>query len=146
MQYICLPKANTELTLCLQVLSVYMTVDVRFYCLDLLFFFAFVWGCATFAVVFYGVDSVDRNRGVDLKYAENFQWIHVSLFHQTFCSKHHLFFKDYVPHPFEQGAGLKILYLWVPRMFTHVRDNAKLKFKSKTRSNIVNWLKFHCVS
>ena len=44
----------------------------------------------------------------------------------------------HVPDPFEQGAGLKILYLWVPRMFTHIRDNAKLEFKSKTRSHLSN--------
>jgi len=89
------------------VLSVYMDIDVQNYLLDVLFFLAFVWGCATFAVVFYGVDSVDRNATVDLSNTKNFQWIH--------------------------KAGWKILYLWVPRLFTHIRDNAKLEFKSKTR-------------
>ena len=29
---------------------------------------------------------------------------------------------------------MKILYLWVPRMFTHVKKNAKKEYKSKTRS------------
>merc|ERR1719500_1959139 len=62
------------------VLSVYMDIDVQNYLLDVLFFLAFVWGCATFAVVFYGVDSVDRNATVDLSNTKNFQWIHVSKF------------------------------------------------------------------
>ena len=66
--------------MCLQVLSVYMDIDVQNYFLDVLFFLAFVWGCATFAVVFYGVDSVDRNATVDLSNTKNFQWIHVSKF------------------------------------------------------------------
>ena len=66
--------------MCLQVLSVYMDIDVQNYLLDVLFFLAFVWGCATFAVVFYGVDSVDRNATVDLSNTKNFQWIHVSQF------------------------------------------------------------------
>ena len=77
--------------MCLQVLSVYMDVDVKNYCLDVLFFVAFVWGCATFAVVFYGVDSVDRDAGVDLNDTKNFQWIHVSQCSQTLCSNHLLF-------------------------------------------------------
>ena len=65
----------------LQVFSVYLGVDVRNYFLDTVFFIAFVWGCATAAVVFYGVDSVDREGGIDLKNRDNFQWLHVS---QTF--------------------------------------------------------------
>ena len=109
----------------LQVFSVYLGVDVRNYFLDTVFFIAFVWGCATAAVVFYGVDSVDREGGIDLKNRDNFQWLHVS---QTFP-------KLYLPivPPFDQGAGLKVFFLWVPRMFEHIRDNGKLEFKSKTR-------------
>ena len=64
----------------------YINVDVQNYCLDVVFFVAFVWGCATFAVVFYGVDSVDRNAGVDLNDTKNFQWIHVSQI--SLCSNH----------------------------------------------------------
>ena len=109
----------------LQVFSVYLGVDVRNYFLDTVFFIAFVWGCATAAVVFYGVDSVDREGGIDLKNRDNFQWLHVS---QTFPK----LYLSIVPH-FDQGAGLKVFYLWVPRMFEHIRDNGKLEFKSKTR-------------
>ena len=108
----------------------YMDIDVQNYLLDVLFFLAFVWGCATFAVVFYGVDSVDRNATVDLSNTKNFQWIHVSQFSQLLVF--------HVADPFEQGAGWKILYLWVPRLFTHIRDNAKLEFKSKTRFRLFN--------
>ena len=55
-----------------------MDVDVQKYGLDVAFFIAFVWSCATFAVVFYGVDSVDHDAEVDLNNKEKFQWIHVS--------------------------------------------------------------------
>ena len=96
----CINQIQICLFVHLQVLSVYIdlyiSVDVRKYSLHIVFFVAFVWGCATFAVLFYGVDSVDRQAGVDLvrfpnsltglgnltrvdlENTENFQWIHVS--------------------------------------------------------------------
>ena len=40
---------------------------------------------------------------------------------------------QYVIDPYEQGKGWKLMYLWVPRMVEHLRDNAKLEFKSKSR-------------
>jgi len=89
------------------VLSVYMDVDVQDDYLNIIFFITFVWCCATFAVLFYGVDSVDHDGKVDLKNKENFQWIN--------------------------GAGWKVMYLWVPRMSRHILDNRRTKFKSKTR-------------
>ena len=55
-----------------------MAADVRNNFLDVIFFAVFVWGCATFAAVFYGVDSVDRDGKVDLGNRKNFQWINVS--------------------------------------------------------------------
>ena len=55
-----------------------MAADVRNNFLDVIFFVVFVWGCATFATVFYGVDSVDRDGKVDLGNRKNFQWINVS--------------------------------------------------------------------
>merc|ERR1719209_1103593 len=53
------PDATTAFTLLavsvfMGVISVYMDVDVQKYGLDVAFFIAFVWSCATFAVVFYG--------------------------------------------------------------------------------------------
>jgi len=75
--------------------------------LDTLFFVAYVWGCAIFAVVFYGVDSVNREGEIDLDNRENFQWLH--------------------------GAGWRIIYQWVPEMYKHVRDNYNTEFKSRTR-------------
>ena len=62
-----------------QVMSVYMEPEGGSrLALDTLFFFAYVWGCAIFAVVFYGVDSVNREGEIDLDNRENFQWLHVS--------------------------------------------------------------------
>jgi len=89
------------------VVSVYMDVDIQDDYLNIIFLVSFLWGCATFAVVFYGVDSVDLAGKVDLKNKENFQWIN--------------------------GAGWKIIYLWVPRLTKHILDNWRTKFKSKTR-------------
>ena len=76
-----LKSSQIKFTMCLQVISVYIGVDIRDYYLNIGFFIAYVWCCATFAVVFYGVDSVDRDGDVDLKNEENYHWIHVS---QTF--------------------------------------------------------------
>ena len=59
-------------------ISVYMNVDIQEHYLSILFLISFLWGCATFAVVFYGVDSVDLAGKVDLRNKENFQWINVS--------------------------------------------------------------------
>ena len=67
--------------MCLQVVSVYIGIDIRNYFLNIVFFIGYVWCCATFAVIFYGVDSADPDGDVDLNNEENFQWIHVS---QTF--------------------------------------------------------------
>ena len=67
-----------ESTICVQVVSVYMDVDIQDDYLNIIFLVSFLWGCATFAVVFYGVDSVDLAGKVDLKNKENFQWINVS--------------------------------------------------------------------
>ena len=62
-----------------QVMSVYMEPEGGSRrALDSLFFVAYVWGCAIFAVVFYGVDSVNREGEIDLDNRENFQWLHVS--------------------------------------------------------------------
>ena len=62
-----------------QVMSVYMEPGGGSRrALDTLFFVAYVWGCAIFAVVFYGVDSVNREGEIDLDNRENFQWLHVS--------------------------------------------------------------------
>ena len=62
-----------------QVMSVYMEPGGGSRrALDSLFFVAYVWGCAIFAVVFYGVDSVNREGEIDLDNRENFQWLHVS--------------------------------------------------------------------
>ena len=56
----------------------YMDVDIQDDYLNIIFLVSFLWGCATFAVVFYGVDSVDLAGKVDLRNKENFQWINVS--------------------------------------------------------------------
>ena len=55
----------------------YMDVDIQDDYLNIIFLVSFLWSCATFAVVFYGVDSVDLAGKVDLKNKENFQWINV---------------------------------------------------------------------
>ena len=67
-----------ESVIFLQVISIYMNVDIQEHYLSILFLITFLWGCATFAVVFYGVDSVDLAGKVDLRNKENFQWINVS--------------------------------------------------------------------
>ena len=72
------PKLLVESTILWQVVSVYMDVDIQDHYLNIIFFITFVWCCATFAVVFYGVDSVDLAGKVDQKNKENFQWINVS--------------------------------------------------------------------
>ena len=117
---------------CLQVLSVYMDVDVQDDYLNIIFFITFVWCCATFAVLFYGVDSVDHDGKVDLKNKENFQWINVSQINHLKNSFQLLV--DVLLNPCQQGAGWKVMYLWVPRMSRHILDNRRTKFKSKTRS------------
>ena len=72
------PKLLVESTILWQVVSVYMDVDIQDHYLNIIFFITFVWCCATFAVVFYSVDSVDLAGKVDQKNKENFQWVNVS--------------------------------------------------------------------
>ena len=77
----------------LQVVSVYINLDFRCSFLHIAFFIAYVWSCATFVVVFYGVDYgvdvVDEDVHVQEQdgpsrsirtFANNkdFKWIHVS--------------------------------------------------------------------
>ena len=64
--------------MCLQVVSVYIDLDIRCSFLHIAFFIAYIWCCATFVVVFYGVDSINRDEDVDEENTEDFQWIHVS--------------------------------------------------------------------
>ena len=67
-----------ESAILLQVVSVYTDIDIQDGYLNIVFFVTFVWCCATFAVVFYGVDSVDLAGKVDPTNKENFQRIKVS--------------------------------------------------------------------
>ena len=78
-----------ESTIFLQVVSVYMDIDIQDDYLNIIFLVAFLWSCATFAVVFYGIDSVDLAGKVDLKNKENFEWINVSQI-SLFSSKKYL--------------------------------------------------------
>ena len=90
-----LPNLLVESTMfLLQVVSVYIDLDLRCSLLHIAFFIAYVWSCATFVVVFYGVDyGVDAD-DVDVYVPEqhghsrsirtfaskdkDFKWIHVS--------------------------------------------------------------------
>ena len=78
----------------LQVVSVYINLDFRCSFLHIAFFIAYVWSCATFVVVFYGVDYgsdvVDEDVHVHEQHGpsrsirtfaskdKDFKWIHVS--------------------------------------------------------------------
>ena len=76
--------------MCLQVVSVYIDLDIRCSFLHIAFFIAYVWCCATFVVVFYGVDyGADGVDGVHEQHGRSrttrtvrnntdFKWIHVS--------------------------------------------------------------------
>ena len=61
-----------------QVVSVYLDAEIRDGVFDYVFFSVFVWACATWAVVFYGVDTVDRE-GNAWDRNGNFLWLQVSL-------------------------------------------------------------------
>merc|ERR1711872_807270 len=75
--------ALLAISVAIGVVSVYLDAEIRDGIFDYVFFSVFVWACATCAVVFYGVDTVDREGNAKDRNG-NFQWLQVGL--QINCS------------------------------------------------------------